>query len=126
MKRRWSGSVLAWITRVLSIAFVALQAFAWWDESRARQDLTLSGDVSGDWFWQWAILTHLLPLALIAAATVVGWRWPSFGLVGFGVFAILQGISVGTEWVYLPLVAGPPLVIAVLYLVGVIRGQSAR
>lgn len=125
MNRTWSNAVLSWITRIVSILLVALNAYGWWNESQARQDPLSNGEVGGDWFWQWAVLTHLLPLILIILATVFGWSRPVYGLIGFGIFLILQILSVGSEWAYLPLVAGPSLVVSVLYLIGVLLPRRA-
>ena len=124
MNRSWKSPALAWVTRILSIAFVALNVWGWWQESGARQDPMLSGDVGGDWLWQWAVLTHLLPLLLMAVATAIGWTRPAFGAIGFGAFTLLQIISVGTEWMYLTLVATIPLTLTVLYVVGAARGRA--
>jgi len=124
VNRAWSVAPLAWVTRVISVLFVLLNGLAWWDESQARQDPQLGGAVAGDWFWQWAVLTHLLPLAFIALATVIGWRMPIYGAIGFFAFAAAQALSVGTEWVYLPLVAAPPLLAAVLYFIGWILARK--
>lgn len=127
MNRTWSNPALAWITRVIAVLFVLLNAYGWWDESRARQELALSGVESPDWIWQWAVLTHLLPLVIIIAATLIGWRMPMYGFIGFAVYAALQALSVGTEWVYLPYVAAPPLLIAVLFLIGwLLARRSSR
>ena len=123
MNRTWKSARLAWITRILSIAFVALNVWGWWQESAARQDPMLGGEVGGEWLWQWAVLTHLLPTLLILLATAIGWMRPGFGAIGFGAFTVLQVISVGTEWMYLPLVAAIPLALTVLYVVGAERGR---
>mgnify|MGYP000927570132 CR=1 FL=1 len=123
MNRTWGNNVLAWVTRVLAVLFVVLNTYGWWNESQARQELTLNGDGSPDWIWQWSVTTHLLPLLLILAAAIVGWRMPLYGAIGFVVFAGIQAVSVGTEWVYLPLVVGPPLLIAVLFWVGWFRAR---
>lgn len=129
MNQRWSVALLAWMTRVIAVLFVILNGLAWWDESQARQDPTLGGSVPGDWFWQWAVLTHLLPLAFIIAATVLGWRMPAYGALGFLIFAAAQAVSVGAEWIYLPLVVLPPLLVAILFFVGWLlarRGSQRR
>ena len=128
MNQRWSVTLLAWITRVIAVLFVILNGIAWWDESQTRQDPTLGGSAPGDWFWQWAVLTHLLPLAFIAAATALGWWMPAYGALGFLIFATAQAVSVGAEWIYLPLVVLPPLLVAILFFVGwlIARGGSRR
>jgi len=107
-----------WVARALAIAFAAITAVGWWDEARARQDPALGGTAPGTWLDQWAIPTHLLPLLLIVAAIIVGWRRPLIAAIGFAIYAVLQAIAVGTEWIYLPLVVAPPALIAILYLIG--------
>jgi hypothetical protein len=39
---------------------------------------------------------------------------------------ILQALSVGTEWVYLPLVVAPPLAVTLFYLLGWILGKRNK
>ena len=106
----------AWITRLVSIAFIALNAYGWIKESSARQDgaLSLSGDVLNNW----AVTTHLLPLILIVLGLIFGWQQPQYGLLAFVLFAGLQAVAAGSEWVYYPFVVLPPLVIAALFAVG--------
>ena len=125
MNQLWTIRVLAWVTRIISLLYIALDAWAWWDESQARREPGSSA--TGDWIWQWAVLTHVAPLLVIVAATILGWRRPLYGAVLFGLFALLPTLSVGTEWSYLPLVALPPLLIGLLYLIGWgIARRSAR
>lgn len=118
MSPRTRVPAVEWVARVLAIAFAAITAVGWWDEARARQEPTLGGTVPGTWFDQWAIPTHFLPLLLIVAAIIVGWRRPLIAAIGFAIYAVLQAIAVGTEWAYLPLVVAPPALIAILYLIG--------
>lgn len=118
--------VLNWIARVLAALFVALLSFAWWDESHARQDPMLSGGASGDWFYEWAIFTHVLPALFLLAVLICAWSRPLWGAMGFGIYAVLQVFVVGSEWMYLPLVAGPPLVIAGVYLIVYLLQRHAR
>lgn len=117
--------VLNWIARVLAALFVALLSFAWWDESHARQDPMLSGETSGDWFYQWAIFTHVLPALFLLAVLILAWTRPLWGAIGFGIYAALQVFVVGSEWIYLPLVAGLPLIIAGVYLIAYFLQRKA-
>lgn len=126
MNHKWTGSALTWITRIVSILFVAMNAWGWWDESQARQDPSYTGAGAGDPIWAWAVVAHLLPLLLIFVATIIGWRMPIYGLLGFGLFTLLQALSVGTEWVYLPCVVLPPLAITVMYLFGWMFARRQR
>lgn len=114
-KQNQLGTVSHWMARVLGLLFLALVTVGWWDESQARQDLP--GGESGDWIFAWAIYTHLLPLALIAVGYTLAWAKPIWGAIAFGIYSVLQAISVGTEFIYIPLVVLPPLVIAILFLI---------
>lgn len=120
-----SFRILNWIARVLGLAFVALLSFAWWEESHARQDPMLSGETRGDWFFQWAIFTHVLPAIFLLAVVLFAWSRPLWGALGFGLYAAAQLFVVGGEWIYLPLVAGPPLIIATVYLVAYLLRRKA-
>lgn len=113
MGTKWSSSTLKWIARALSALYAGMWAVAWWDETQARQ-----GGPDSDWFWQWAILTHVLPFALAAAGLIAGWKRPIYGVIAFGLITVLQIVSVGTEWVYLLVVVIPPLAVVLVYLFG--------
>lgn len=111
------------VARILAIAMVLLLSFAWWDETQARQDPMLGGEVAGDWIYQWAILTHVLPLLFLIAVVILAWWRPFIGVIGFGLYALLQVVVVAGEWLYLPFVAGPPLVIVIFYLVAYLNAR---
>ena len=108
--------VAIWIARVLALAVTALYSFAWWEESSARQDPLLGGAVTTDVFYAWAIWTHLLPALALLVFTIVGWNRPGIGSVGFALFAFLQMFSVGSEWMYIPIVAAPGLIVAIAFV----------
>ncbi|MEN9753283.1 MAG: hypothetical protein RL670_974 [Actinomycetota bacterium] len=112
----WTNKALAWVARVAAVLFVLMTAWGWWDESQARQGGT--GAASGDWVYQWAIYTHLVPLLLIVLGLALGWKKPFYAGLAFGLYALLGVFSVAGEWIYLPLVVGPPLVIALLFKLG--------
>jgi hypothetical protein len=109
-------NVAIWVARTLGFLFLALVSIGWWDESLARQDLPPGGESQG-FLWEWAVFTHLLPLVLIAVGYLLGWRMPWIASVAFLVYAGLQAMSVGTEWVYLPIVVLPPLLVSVMFFV---------
>lgn len=111
--------VIGWIARVLGILFAALMTYGWWDESQARQD------DGGDWFEQWAIVTHLLPALVLIAAVVVGWWWPLAAAIIFIAYAAVTVFSYAPEWMYAWFVTVPPLVIGVLYLIAWWRSREA-
>ena len=106
-----------WIARSLTIAFAALLVIAWWDETRARQDIPAGSVSNTDWFYDWAIFTHVLPALCAVAVLIIAWRKPLWGFLGFLLYASVQIFAVGGEWIYLPFVAGPPLIIATVYLI---------
>lgn len=126
MNLSWSNQGLAWLARILSILFILLNTWGWWDETQARQEPKINGEVSTDWLWNWAIFTHVLPLLLILIATAIGWTKPIYGAIGFLVFAGIQAISVGTEFEYLPSVLTLPLLIALPYLVGWVLARRSK
>ena len=110
------NSIFNWSARVLAVLYLAILVVGWLDESAAREEPRVDGS-SADWFFQWAIWTHVAPIVIAVISLVVGWRWQLWGASGFGLLTILSGISAGSEWAYLPFVAGPPAVIAVFFLV---------
>ena len=106
---------VAWIARVLGILLAAMLAMAWWAESGARREPLASGEVSGTWLYQWAVVSHVLPLLVIIAAVAIGWRRPVIAAVLVVGYAVASVFSYAPEWGYAPLVSGPPLVIGALY-----------
>ena len=127
MNTKWSNAALAWVTRILSVLFVALNAWGWWDESLARQEPMNSGEMNGDALWQWAVVTHLLPLLVILAATIAGWTRPMYGVIGFALFTVAQIASIDGEWLFLIPVTAVPVGLTALYLVGwILARRRAR
>lgn len=118
-----SFRVAIWVARLLGIAFVIFLCIAWWDESQARQEPLLDGVSNPSMIYQWAIMTHLVP-ALVLLATVI-WSWwrPLIGVIGFGLYTVLQFFVVGGELFYLPFVAGPPFVIVICYAIALREGR---
>ena len=125
-KSSMATTVTNWLARIVGALFLLVVAVGWWDESQARQDPT--GAFPQDFFFAWAVYTHLLPLLLIAVSYVFGISKPLIAAVAFGIFAALQAISVGSELIYLPVVVLPPLVVGVLFLMAWLfkkKSQSA-
>lgn len=120
---RPSFRVTNWVARVLAIVMVLLLSFAWWDESQARQDPMLGGEVAGDWFYQWAIWTHVLPVLFLTIVVMMAWWRPLIGVIGFGIYALLQVFVVEGEWFFLPYVMGPAVVVLIFYLVAYLTGR---
>jgi len=66
-----------------------------------------------------ALAGHLIPAAVVLAATLIGWRWPVaggvlFAFLGAG-YILLAGPDRPMSW-YL-VVAGPAFVIGLLFIV---------
>jgi len=98
-----------WLPRLLAILyalFLSLFAFDSWE---------------GVGFWQGVVgfIVHLLPVYLVLFALVVAWRWSRAGGVAFLALAI--GFSLFFGWnepALLAIMAGPLVVIGLLFLVG--------
>lgn len=121
----FSTRLFTWIARVLAIAFDAMLAIAWWDESQARQDPQISGNTQ-DWFWQWAIWTHVLPVVVLTIAIVWGWKKPLVGAIGFALYAVAQLFAIAGEWIYLPWAVAPPALVVLAYLVSYLLGRKIK
>ena len=104
-----------WVSRILALAVTFLYLSAWWDESQARPVPMLGGVAQGDFFYQWAIWTHLLPVLALLLVTIAGWSRPRVGAIGFAVFAALQVFTVGTQLVYIPIVVAPGLIVTISF-----------
>ena len=106
---------VGWLARILALIFALQLAWGWWDEMQARTEPGNSDLPALIAFDRYAILTHLLPLAILVAGIILGWKRPQWGALGFAIYALLGVVMVIPEWIYLPLVSGPPLIIAALY-----------
>ncbi len=115
---------VGWAALVLGALTVVLGAWQWWAESRARQDPTLSGEVTGDWVQQWAITTHLIPTSVLLAALVLSWRWPLVGAAAFLGFVVLVLIQIAPEFGYV-IFALPHVTVGVLFLVVWLHARRA-
>lgn len=102
-----SAVVFRWLPRLLAILyalFLSLFAFDSWE---------------GVSFWQGlaGFLVHLLPVYFVLFTLVVAWSWPRAGGVLF--LALAVGFSLAFGWreaVLLAMMAGPLVVIGVLFL----------
>lgn len=72
----------------------------------------------GGSFWQTAaaFLLHLIPAALVLVAVVLSWRWPWLGGLLFFALAGLYVALVRGPLAWYLLVAGPLLIIGLLFL----------
>lgn len=106
---------VGWIARVLAMLFALQLALGWWDEMQARTEPGNSNLPAIIAFDRYAILTHLLPLVILIAGIIIGWKRPLWGAIAFGIYAVLGVLMVFPEWLYLPVISGPPLIVAALY-----------
>lgn len=119
----FSSQLFLWVSRVLALAYVVILSFAWWDESQARQELSTT-ESHTDWLWNWALLTHVLPVIFVAIIIVLAWKRPLRGAIGFFVYALAQVLLIDGQWIYLPLVALPPTFIGLAYLINHLLGRK--
>lgn len=107
----WTPRIAA-ILFVLFISLFALDIF----------DMKL-----GFWGTIVGLFMHLIPSILLAIAIALAWRWEWIGAVGFAGWAIFYIIAFqGFEWGIYVMIAGIPLVIAILFLLGWIYRKQIR
>ena len=109
--------VLLWTPRVLTIAFaifLSLFAFDVFSEGYGFGETVL------------ALLIHLIPTGLVIAALVVGWRWPRLGGMFFIILAIAYVVMSRFEIPAVLIIAGPVLVIGILFLVSGILNKTKQ
>ena len=111
-----SKYVISWVARILALVYALMLAGGWWDEMQARNQPGNSDLPAIIAFDRYAILTHLLPLAILIAGIAIGWRRPLWGAIAFGIYAALGVVAAWGEWIYLPLVSGPAVLIAAMYV----------
>ena len=109
----------------MGIAYAVMLAGGWWDEMQARQEPGNSDLPAIIAFDRYALLTHLLPVAILVIGIVLGWKRPIWAVGAFGLYALLGVVIAWGEWVYIPLVSGPSLVIALTYWLSMRRQKSA-
>ena len=126
MKSPIFSTIFLWCARVMAFLLVGLLSVAWWDETQARQDPMTQGIPNTDWFYQWAIWTHVAPVVFLLVAIILTWRAPLYGAVGFAIYALVQIMAVGGEWIYLPIVMGPPAVISLCFFLSYFFDKKAR
>lgn len=105
-----SKRLLIWTPRILGVLFALfLSIFA--------LDVFGAGYTIGETIL--ALLIHLMPTIVLLIALALAWRWPWVGALLFLGFV---GWYLWEAWGHFPLVtlgmiAGPPLVVGLLYLV---------
>lgn len=112
-----SARLLYWMPRVLCILYAAfLSVFA--------LDVF---DGSGFWPTLIALSIHLIPTAAILVILLLAWRWEWIGAGAYFALALLYVRMAGShhpDWI--AVVAGPLLLVAVLFLLNWIRRGKSR
>ena len=109
---------LFWTPRVLSILLVAFLALL---------SLDVFGMGGGFWATLGGFLIHNIPAFILLAALILGWRWEwvgALGVLGFGIWYLVsvRGFGAGTYII----LAGVPMLIGVLFLVGWVWRKKIR
>jgi hypothetical protein len=110
--------ILFWTPRILGILFVAfLSLFA----------MDVFGEGYGFWKTALALLIHLIPSFVLAAALVLAWRWEWVGTALFVGFGIWYLVAMGSrfDWTVYLVIAGVPILTGVLFLVGWINRKQS-
>lgn len=108
MTRTRSTKILFWLPRLLAIVFAMfLSLFA---TDVFSQDISFGEKIL-------ALLIHMIPTGLILAALAVAWRRSMIGGLLFIALAITFIVVSRGELVAIQLIAGPLLVIGVLFLI---------
>lgn len=114
----FSRRLLFWTPRAICFAFaIFLSLFA----------LDVFHEGYGFWKTLLALLIHLVPVYIVLLVLAVAWRWEWIGAVGFAGLAIWYAQGVWRrhpDWV--AVIAGPLLVIAVLFLVNWLKHDELR
>lgn len=119
MTSRW-GSLLLWSPRVLGILVCLFLSMFALDAFEGRKTF-LQG--LGDF------LIHVSPMLILLGSVALSWRWKWIGGVVFTVLALAYAYFAGIlrhhpEWI--PPIAGPLLLVGVLFLLSWIRRDKAR
>ena len=113
-----SRGLLFWAPRVICIMFaIFLSLFA----------LDVFKEGLGFWKTVLALLIHLIPVYIVGVVLAIAWRWEWVGALGFGGLALWYAWGVWRrhpDWVVT--IAGPLLVIAVLFLVNWLKHDELR
>ncbi len=101
------AKVLFWTPRVLSLAFIAfISLFALDVFSDPLEPMMFVG-----------FLIHLLPSFALLALTIVAWRYPLVGALGFLGFTAwyVWATAFDVPFPWYMIIAGPTIILAVLY-----------
>ncbi len=111
--------ILRWAPRILAILFaVLISLFA----------LDVFSESKPFWAMAFGLLMHLIPTLAMVAVIIIAWRWELVGAVFFIAIAALYVVFIHGQgvWLYYLLIAGPPLITGVLYLLSWRARSSLR
>jgi len=111
---------LFWTPRVLGILFILFVSLFALDVF--EEELGFLGTLL-------ALLAHLLPSIAMTIALVIGWRWEWVGTLGYFAFAVWYIVfALGREmpWGVITPMAGIPILIGILFLVGWVKREEVR
>jgi hypothetical protein len=105
-------TILLWTPRVLGILFVLFISLFALDIFEMR--LGFWGTILG-------LFMHLIPSIVLAIAVALAWKWEwvgALGFLGWAVWYLLVFFQSGFDWVTYVMIAGLPVLIGLLFLVG--------
>ena len=110
---------LYWTPRVISIVFavfISLFALDVFQGHAAPAQVAL------------ALAMHLVPTALVVVALVIAWRWEWVGAVLYFGLAVLYVVVMHerARWDWYLLIAGPAVLVGVLFLLGWLFRRELR
>jgi hypothetical protein len=100
------AALLLWTPRILAIAIVLFLSLFALDAFDGRPFFTVLP----------GFLIHLLPACLVMAAVALAWRFPLAGAVAFVGLALAYAITVRGRLGWIAVIAGPLVVVAVLFV----------
>lgn len=120
----FSRRMVFWAPRVLSLMFILyLSLFA----------LDVFTEGRGFWRTLAALLIHLIPSFVLVAVTILAWRWEWVGAALFGtaglayiLMVFLRPLPGAIRASWIAAVAGPALVIALLYMANWLNREEIR
>jgi hypothetical protein len=102
--------ILVWTPRILGILFALfVSIFA----------LDVFGAGYGFWETILALMIHLAPVFVLLIGLAIAWRWEWVGAVVFLGFSVWYFVVFGGQfpWSVYAMMAGPPLLVGVLFLI---------